>query len=136
MHLCLSVYMPVRLCMPPQENIERGYFGVYFPGHDLGALHLDNHHTKMSPQRAVSFVIYLTTNDDDGMTVFPLAKGYDKKANDGGNDHGGEAEEEGRTMSSLRTWWQEGLGNSTAAGSDALQEYVAVSAACFAYHTL
>ena len=33
----------------PEENIERGYFGVYFPGHNLGALHMGRYDACMPP---------------------------------------------------------------------------------------
>ena len=52
----------------------QGYFGVYKPGHHMDSLHLDNHHGLMTPQRTVSFVIYMTTNKEGGSTVFPMAK--------------------------------------------------------------
>ena len=70
----------------------------------------------MVPQRAISFVVYLTTSaEGDGRTVFPLAGGG-RTASDVENEGGGNA------LPSLREWWQQGLVESTAEGSDSLQE--------------
>ena len=86
----------------PEEHIEEGYFTVYVPGHELGSLHLDNHHALMWPPRVASLIFYLNGEEsgvEGGRTVFPLAVeagATDEEVRNvvrtgGGADGGGEA---------------------------------------------
>jgi len=59
----------------PTAHVEGGYFSIYEAGFNMTGLHLDNHHSGMTPKRAASAVIYLTDVESSGYTVFPLAKG-------------------------------------------------------------
>lgn len=65
----------------PEENIEEGYFSVYNQGHTMEHMHMDNHHALFTPQRVMSFVIYLLGEPEGlvgGGTVFPLAGSGDE----------------------------------------------------------
>lgn len=65
----------------PEANMEEGYFSVYNAGHEMKALHMDNHHSLFDPVRVVSFVVYVVTDAlKGGGTAFPFAGGEEQNS--------------------------------------------------------